>query len=260
MNNQTIDVIEKRDIDRIFFSITIISQQIFFNDGNGYIYKRNIDVLIGCNINGVRKYITSVFDDEFTKTSDWYNLFLNFKSKGLKNAFFIITDNDNIVKAFKLAFTNAESFYYLFNNINKLSHYISFSYSNNMIGKIKNICSSKYINEFNFKKEEMFNDYVEFPFIIDILNDLFDNYIPYFKYPFVVRKHLLSIYFIRDIKKKLTFLSNSKSYFFNLNEFIELFIPTIQSFETKMYCGRKEWNEIITYLYEKDKELLLCEL
>ena len=49
-------------------------------------------------------------------------------------------------------------------------------------------------------------------------------------------------------------------YFFNLNEFIELFIPTIQSFETKMYCGRKEWNEIITYLYEKDKELLLCEL
>ena len=129
-----------------------------------------------------------------------------------------------------------------------------------MIGKIKNICSSKDINEFNFKKEEMRNDYVEFPFIIDILNDLFDNYIPYFKYPFVVRKHLLSIYFIRDIKKKLTFLSNSKSYFFNLNEFIELFIPTIQSFETKMYCGRKEWNEIITYLYEKDKELLLCEL
>lgn len=53
MNNQTIDVIEKRDIDRIFFSITIISQQIIFNDGNGYIYKRNIDILIGCNINNV---------------------------------------------------------------------------------------------------------------------------------------------------------------------------------------------------------------
>ena len=53
MNNQTIGVIEKRDIDRIFFSITIISQQIFFNDGNGYIYKRNIDILIGCNINNV---------------------------------------------------------------------------------------------------------------------------------------------------------------------------------------------------------------
>ena len=53
MNNQTIDVIEKRDIDRIFLSITIISQQIFFNDGNGYIYKRNIDILIGCNINNV---------------------------------------------------------------------------------------------------------------------------------------------------------------------------------------------------------------
>ena len=53
MNNQTIDVIEKRDIDRIFFSITIISQQIIFNDGNGYIYKRNINILIGCNINNV---------------------------------------------------------------------------------------------------------------------------------------------------------------------------------------------------------------
>lgn len=37
MNNQSIDVIEKRDIDRILFSITIISQSIFYNDGNGYI-------------------------------------------------------------------------------------------------------------------------------------------------------------------------------------------------------------------------------
>lgn len=260
MNNQTIGVIEKRDIDRIFFSITIISQQIFFNDGNDYIYKRNVDILIGSNINGVRKYIASIFDDEYEQISDWYNLFLDLKNKGLKHVFFIITDNPNITKAFKLAFNGSESLYYLFNDIFKLTHYLSCSYSNNVLGKIKNICSATDITEFNLKKDEFCKNYINYPFIIDILNKIFNNYIQYFNYSIFIRKHLFSYYFLRDTKKKLMTLANFKDYYSSLNEFIELFIPTIQSFETKMYCGRKEWNEIITYLYEKDKELLLCEL
>lgn len=260
MNNQNINVIKKRDIDRIFFSITVISQQIFYNDGNGYIYKRNVDVLIGCNIHGVRKYITSVFSDEFDKTSNWYNLFLELKSKGLKHAYFITTDNDIIVKAFKLVFQNSDSFCYLFNNINKLSHYVSFSYSNDIIGKIKNICYSQDITEFNLKKDELYSNYINSSFILDLLDNVFNNYIPYFKYSITLRKSLLSFYFIRDIKKKLNWIANSKPYFFNIDEYIELFIPTIQSFELRMYCIKKEWNEIISFLYEKDKGLLLCEL
>lgn len=260
MYNQSINNLKNRDIDKIFFSITVISQQINFNDGNGYIYKRNIDILIGCNIHGVRKYITSVFEDEFSKTSDWYNLLLELKNKGLKHVFFLTTDNDIIIKAFKLAFTDVNSLFYIFNNLNNLSHYITFSYSNNIISKIKNICYSDDIIQFNLEKDDLLNNYIDLPFITDLLNNIFEQLIPYFQYPTTIRKQLLSLYFIRDIKKKTNSLSNTKKHFFSIDEFIELFIPTINVFETRMNCGHNEWNEIINFLYKKNKELLLCEL
>lgn len=260
MNNQSIDVIKKRDIDRILFSITIVSQTIFYNDGNGYIYKRNVDILIGCNINGVRKYITSVFDDEYTNASDWYNLFINLKDKNLNHAYFIISDNDKINQAFKLAFPGGETFYCFFNDIYKLYHYTSFSYSNNLLDKSRKVCLSDNIKEFNLRKKELCDFYSDYPFISDILSNSFDNYIKYFNYSLVIRKHLLSFYFLREFKKTLLKSSHDKPFFYNIEEYIELLIPTIQTFEKKMYCTKKEWNGILTYLYNQNKELLLCEL
>lgn len=260
MNNQSIDVIEKRDIDRILFSITIISQSIFYNDGKGYIYKRNINILIGCTINGVRKYITTIFEDEYTKTSDWYDLFLKLKNKNLEYAFFIVSDNEIINKAFKLAFKDAKSFYCFFNDIYRLYHYITSSYTNNVLNRCKNICLSKTIEEFNLKKQELCEEYSEYSFISDILSNSFKNYTTYFNYSLYLRKHLLSFYFIRDFKKKIITLSNSKPYFYTINEFAELLLPTIQRFETRMYCSKEDWNKVISIIYTDNKDLLLCVL
>mgnify|MGYP004626600147 FL=1 len=107
MNNQTINEINKRDLDKVFFSFSILSQDVFYNYGNDYIKKRTVYTIIGCNINGVRKYITSIFADEYSKTSDWYNLLLSFKKRGLENIFFLSTPNDKIIKnAFDLVFNN----------------------------------------------------------------------------------------------------------------------------------------------------------
>ena len=81
MNNQTLNEIIKRDLDACYFSITMIKSSIYFSFGNDYITKRNVITFVGCNINGVRKYISSVFEDEFNKTSAWYDLFLLWKKK-----------------------------------------------------------------------------------------------------------------------------------------------------------------------------------
>lgn len=260
MNNQSIDVLKKRDIDRILFSITIVSQTIFYDDGNGYIYKRNVDVLIGCNINGVRKYITSVFEDEFANASDWYNLFINLKEKHLSHVYFIISDNDKINQAFKLAFSGGKTFYCFFNDIYRLNHYISFSYSNDILEKSRKVCLSSSIDEFNLRKKDLCDAYSDYPFISDILSNSFDNYIKYFNYSLIIRKHLLSFYFLREFKKNLLKMAHFKPFFTSLDEYIDLLLPTIQTFEKRMYCTKKEWNGIITYLYNQNKELLLCEL
>ena len=54
MNNQTLNEINKRDLDKCYFSLSFSYSTIYFNDGNDYIYQRKVYTLIGCNIFGVR--------------------------------------------------------------------------------------------------------------------------------------------------------------------------------------------------------------
>lgn len=260
MNNQTINAINKRDIDNSLFSINIISHQITFNDGNDYLYTRTINILIGTNIDGVRKYITSVFDDEYEKVSDWYNLFLKLKSKGLNNVFFIITNKKIIFDALKLAFKEANMFYSVLNNFYKFSKYVSLSYSDNVLSDIKDVCLSTTIDEFNINKYKLYDANSNLQFLIDLLEKEFIEYNKSFEYPYIIRKHLLSYYFIKEFKHKLRLINISKSSFTSINEFIEPLLPTIQTFETRKYCPKSEWNQIISYLYSNYKELILCTL
>ncbi len=261
MNNQTINEINKRDLDKVFFSFSILSQDVFFNFGNDYIKKRTIHTIIGCNINGVRKYITSIFDDEYTKTSDWYNLLLALKKRGLEHIFYVSMPNNQFIKnAFDLAFSNISYFYSCFSIINKLSHYMPCSYSNNILNHLKLIYLSNDINEFNVRKNELFLLYETSPFIVDILNKELNSYSSFLEYPLFIRKHIISFYFIRELTKTLNIASHSQSYFHNIIEFEEKLIPTIKSFELKMYSSKSEWNNIISYLYQDYKELLLCVL
>ena len=80
MNNQTLNEINKRDLDKCYFSLSFSYSTIYFNDGNDYIYQRKVYTLIGCNIFGVRKYITSIFEDDFEKAVN-VNLFCRFLVK-----------------------------------------------------------------------------------------------------------------------------------------------------------------------------------
>lgn len=261
MNNQTINEINKRDLDKVFFSLTILPKEVFFNFGNDYIKKRTIYTIIGCNINGVRKYITSIFEDEYSKTSDWYNLFLSFKNRGLEHIFFVsMSNNKNIKNAIDLAFKDVSFFYSCFYIVYKLSHYMTHSYSKNILSHLKNIYLSKDINEFNIKKNELFVLYDSSPFIVDILKQELNIFSSFMDFPLFIRKHVISFYFIREFMKTLDVASHSQPYFNNIVEFEEKLINKIKSLELKMYCGKNEWNTVISYLYKDYKELLLCVL
>lgn len=261
MNNQTINEIYNRDLDKVFFSFSILSQDVFFNYGNEYIKKRTIYTIVGCNINGVRRYITSVFADEYTKTSDWYNLLLSLKNRGLQHVFFVCTADNKIIKnAFDLVFKNVSYFYHCFNIVNKLSHYTVCSYSNNILSYLKKLYLSNSVDEFNIRKNDLFLIYQKTPFIVDIINKEIDSFYPFLDYPLFIRKHVISFYFIRELTKSLNTISHSQTYFYNIIEFEQKLIPIIKTFESKMYCGKNEWNSIISYLYIDYKDLLLCVL
>lgn len=258
MNNQTLNEINKRDLDNCYFSISFSSSTIFFNDSKDYIYKRKVYTIIGCNVFGVRKYITSIFADQFEKTSNWYDFFLLLKKRGLTNIFFaVIPDNKYLKDAIKLAFPETYCFLSCFEIIDKIYKYFTQSYSSGFLEAIKDIFISEDINKFNLKVNDFYETYGTFPFIIDISKKYFDIAKSYFFLDFNLRKHIYSFYFNRDLCKKLTVFSHSKPYFFNINEFEQCLLPLIKTFETRMYTSKNEWNVIINLLYNYNKDLIM---
>jgi len=256
MNNQTLNEINKRDLDKCYFSLSFSYSTIYFNDGNDYIYQRKVYTLIGCNIFGVRKYITSIFEDDFEKASDWYNFFQTLKSRGLESVIFSVLPNvDFIRKAIKLSFPETTIFTSCFDIVDRLFKFFSYSYSTNIYESIKHIFLAKDTNEFKLNVNDFYTDFQVQPFIIEIVSNHFKRIS--FDIDYILRKHIYSFYFNRDLYKRLAVISHSKPYFFDISSFEEELIPNIKSMESKMYCPKCEWNSVINLIYNLNKDLIM---
>lgn len=99
------------------------------------------------------------------------------------------------------------------------------------------------------------NDYNVQPFVKEITKNHLTNIRKTFDFDFILRKHIYSFYFGRDFYKKLSKISHDKPYFFELSTFLEGLLPIIKSMETRMYCPKKEWNQVINSLYKLNKDL-----
>ena len=258
MNNQSLNEINKRDLDKCLFSISFSFSEIFYNDGNDYIYKRKVYFIYGCNIMGVRKYITSVFADEYTSTSSWYDFFMLLKKRGLEVIFYSIIPDEKIIKeAVSLAFPETKAFVTPLEVIKKVYKFFSQGYTTNFITKIKRIYNAVNTTDLNLKIEDFYSEYGEHPFIYDLAEKYFTYVKSYINYDYELRNNIFCFYFNRDLYKRLHTISNSRRYFFKLSEYEELLLPTIKIFETRMYLPKEDWNRIINLLYKQDKDLLL---
>ncbi len=258
MNNQTLNEIRKRNLDKCYFSLFFFHSTIYFNDGNDYIYARKVYTLVGCNIYGVRKYVTTIFEDEFTQASNWYDLFQVLKERGLETVLFaVIPDNTYLKKALSLAFPEVKTFITYLDILEKLFRFFSESYSSNLTSYIRSLYITHDLNEFELKVSDFYNDFEVQPFVKEITKPHLNYIKSNLDLDFILRKHIYSFYFGRDLYKKLSTISRSKPYFFDLNAFEEQLLPIIQSMEIRMYCPKKEWNQVISSLYDTKKDLIM---
>ena len=258
MNNQTLNEIKKRDLDKCYFTLYFFHSTIYFNDGNDYVYPRKVHILIGCNNYGVRKYITSIFEDDYTQASNWYDFFMNLKAKGLETVLYsVIPDNSYLKKAITLAFPETKTFITYLDILEKLFRFFSESYFSNLISYIRSLYLTHDINEFELKVNDFYNDFEVQPFVKEITKPHLDNIKSSLNVEFMIRKHIYSFYFGRDLYKKLCVISHSQNYFYSLTPFEEQLLPIIQSMEMRMYCPKKEWNQVIDSLYNINKDLIM---
>ena len=257
MNNNNVNELNNRKFDNCLISIIVIPIKIYFKESKDLVNEKELYIFFSCNIQGKRKYLTSVFKDDFAKTSDWYDFILSLKSKGINVLLYaVIPNNDYLSKALKLAFNDIAVFISYIETINKLSKYYTSSYTNSIFNKIRKIYLAKDINEYEFNLISFKEEYFNFPFIIDLFEGDLKRAREYYNTSFELRNFVFSLYFCRDLYKRLTVISHSKSYFSSINEFVSLFIPDIQRFESRMFCPKKTLNNIINILYNDKKELI----
>lgn len=261
MNNQTVDELNMRKLDKCYFSIMCFTTKIYVKEGENEINIKYMYTFYGCTLLGVRKFIGNVFFDELAKTSNWYNYLLRLKNRNLEQVLFVVLPNNNNLKsAFKLAFKDCEIFISCFDAIDKLFKYYTSSFSSDVCNTIKNIYLSQTLNDYKNAVSIFYEKYNDSQFILDLLSNDINNAKNYYSFSYILRKHIFSFYFYRDTYKKLIAKSHSKNYFNNANEFTALLLDIIKTTEKKMYAPKSEWFQVINAIYPSKKELILCYL
>ena len=65
MNNKTVNELNNRNLDSCYFSIICFPTNIYFKSSEIDNNQKTLYVFYGCNLKGVRKFITAVISDDF---------------------------------------------------------------------------------------------------------------------------------------------------------------------------------------------------
>jgi len=258
MCNLILNELHNRKLDGCYFSIMCIPTTIYLKEGgDDFPKKKTIYIFLGTNLQGVRKYITSVISDNYSKTSDWYNLFMNLKQRNIETVLFAnIPDNKPLKDALNLSFKDIKIFISCFEIINKIFRYYPKKYTSNVFNVVKNIYLSNTIKEYDDAINIFYDEFSNSKFLIDIIEPCFKTIKSYYDYNFTLRYHIFSFFFYRDTYKNLSSFSKSKSFFYSLDEYINLISNLIKKTETRMYSSKNEWIKLINIIYEDKNDLI----
>ena len=257
MCNLTINELHNRKYDKCYFLIVCFKTKINIMK-EGDIKKHDAYVFFGTNLQGIRKFLDFVIIDDFNKPSDWYNYFLKFKSKNMESILFANIPNNSLLKnALALVFKDIKIFISCFEPIEFILKYYNYRYNSYLFNMVKNIYLSNTIDEYNNALLLFKEEFYDSKFLIDIIDNYFKSIKHYYDFDFIIRKNVFCFYFYRDYRSLLLSLPKLKPYFNSIDEILELLIPYIEKTETKCYCPKKDWLNLINYLYSFNKDLLI---
>lgn len=252
MNNKNIEELKERKLDKCVFTLYCMPIELYFNYGENKINKRELYLFFECNLLGQRKYITNIFKDKLSSVSECYDFLQSFTNKDIEHILYaIIPDNKILSKALKLAFKEIEYLISIYEPINKIEKYLSKNQITLLESYLRKIYLSKSIDEYNMQLNNFIEYYNDFPFIKDLIEENLLKAKNYYNYPYILRKTILSLYFLRDLRRKLITIRNSKIFSSN-DEFIENLLPYIQKIETRMFSSKKFWQSILSQIYKND--------
>lgn len=256
MNNLTLELLKKRDLDGSLFLITCVPVNIYMTEASNYVNQRKLYLFFGSTLDGKRKYLFSVLGKEVPKTSDWYNAFQELKSRKLEHVIFaLLPDIKGIKEAMRLSFPKIEIFNSCDKTIEKLKKYNSYKVKDEIYNEVKKLYVAKDVMEYKVNYDGFVEKYHDYPFIMDLLNDELKGLERNYKYSFKVRRVIYAFNYMIELNKRLERISNWKTYS-TKEEFLENLLVYIHSSEMAIPFVKNEWLEVINEIYEDKKDLI----
>ncbi|MBQ8892005.1 MAG: transposase [Bacilli bacterium] len=256
MCNLTINELHNRNLDKCYFVIMCFKTKINIMEGDE-ISKKDIYIFYGCNILGVRKFLDICIVNNFTKPSDWYNFLLKLKKRNVETVLYANIPNNKILKdSLMITFKDIKVFISCYEPIDTIFKYFNARYDTHVFSIIKNIYLSDNIDGYNSAVSIFKEEFNNSPFLYDILEKDLTSIKKYYNFDIILRKHIFCFYFYREMRKKIYTASHAKYYFNTTDELLESLISHISIMESRCYCPKKEWLNLINFIYSSNKDLI----
>ena len=252
MIKKTGEILRKRNL----FVLYCMEADMYLEDEYIKDNRKKLYVFFGCTLEGKKKYVTSIFEDEVVKTSEWYEFLQRLKGRGIEKIIFALLPSIKELKdAMNLSFKEVEIFESCDRTIKKLNKYNSFKTNSELYKQVKKLYLAKDLLEYELNYEEFINKYSEYGFIMDMLNEQIKALRSNYKYSSKIRRIIYAFNYIIEMEKRFHILCNEKIYK-DKEEFIDDCSWFIYQSELAVHYKREEWVEVLNEIYESKRNLI----
>lgn len=256
MKNRTGEVLRKRELEKSYFAVYCMSTKLNMDDATGEGGIKKLYVFFGCELGGKKKYISSVFEKELERTSDWYNYFQTLKKRGMEHIIYALVPKQKEIRdAIKLAYPKVEIFTSCENTINKLEKYNTYKTKEEIYREVRKLYVAKDEIEYELNYKEFEEKYKKYPFIMEMLEGEIKSLKENYKYSFAIRRIIYAFNYIIEMEKRFRRISKHQVYK-DKEEFIDQCAFFIYSSEAAMHYQKEEWGNVLNEVYEEKKDLI----
>lgn len=247
--------LQKRKLTGCFISVYVVCKVIKIRTDT-CIANKKLYFLYGIDLIGNRQVLGLYLDND-NDARFWLEKFEDFQARNLKNILFFITPaNKHIERAVKIIYNSVKIIHSPDSTFETITRFWADHPSRKMKVALKDLFLAEDYERYKINYEIFKNIYVDNTLILMMMDKKQEEIKIFYQYSKELRELFYPFYTIHEMKKYLNKIKTKEPLCRNINEIIEYCLPYINSFEIGRSYSKKKWLELISMLYEENKNIM----
>ena len=241
---------QKRKFTNCFISVYVVTKDIKIRTDT-CITDKKLYFVFGLDIMGNR-HIFGIYFNDVNDTRFWLEKFEDFQARNLKDILFFVTPPDkNIERAVKIVYNSVKIIHSPDSISESITRFWADHPSRKMKVALKDLFLADDYEKYKTNLEIFKNIYVDNSLILIMLDKMQKEIETFYQYSQQLRILFYPFYTIHETKKFLNKLKTKDPLCATINEVIEFCLPYINSFELGRNYSKKEWLDLVCFLYNE---------